>query len=313
VPSPGRNVFPLVPKYRVTGLPLGGAPSLRRGHGSDVAGSRPYVRGDPISTIDWRATARLSTARGRDEFVVRERYAEEAPRVVLLYDRRPSMGLYASPFPWLSKVAAVRSVVELIVASAQARNAAVGYLDYAARDESGGQPYWLAPTGRSVLALIEARRRETDAYDAPADGIARGLEFLARFRSGLSSGTFVFLISDFLGEAIPTSVLLTAAARRWEVVPVVVQDPTWEQSFPLVDSVVVPLVEPGTDDVLELRFSRREARARRGENERRRDELLGGFTALGLDPVLIGTSDASAIDLAFIEWADSRRNLRPHR
>ena len=313
MPSPGRNVFPLVPKYRVTGLPLGGAPSLRRGPGSDVAGSRPYVHGDPISTIDWRATARLSTARGRDEFVVRERYAEEAPRVVVLCDRRPSMRLYESPFPWLSKVAAVRSVVELIVASAQARNAAVGYLDYAACSERGGQPYWLAPTGRSALAQIDAHWLGVAEYDAPDDGIARGLDFLARFRTALSSGTFVFLISDFLGAAIPASVLLTAAARRWEVVPVVVQDPTWEQSFPLLESVVVPLVEPGTRDVLELRFSRREARVRRRENERRRDELLGDFIALGLDPVLIGTSDSSAIDRVFIEWADSRRTLRLHR
>src|SRR5262249_13208962 len=76
--------------------------------------SRAYVRGDPISTIDWRASARLSTALGRDEFVVRERYAEEAPRVVVLADRRPAMGVYGAPFPWLSKPEAVRSATELI-------------------------------------------------------------------------------------------------------------------------------------------------------------------------------------------------------
>src|SRR5437867_7518827 len=108
MPVPNRSTFPPVPNYRLSGFPFGGSPSLRRGHGSDVAGSRAYVRGDPISTIDWRASARLSTARGRDEFVVRERYAEEAPRVVVLADRRPSMSLYGEPFPWLSKSAAVR-------------------------------------------------------------------------------------------------------------------------------------------------------------------------------------------------------------
>ena len=307
MPARVRTVFPLVPRYRVAGLPLGGGPSLRRGHGSDVAGSRAYVRGDPISTIDWRASARLSTARGQDEFVVRERYAEEAPRVVVLCDRRPSMALYPPPFPWLSKVEAVRSALELIVASAEARNAAVAYLDYAAPQSARGSRTGSLRRSVARAAQIEARQREAHEFDAPDEGIARGLEFLARFRSELSSGTFVFVISDFLGAAIPDSCWLTAAARRWEVVPVVVQDPTWEQSFPLVRSVVVPLSDPADGESFEVRLSRREARSRRRENERRLEALLGGFRALALEPVLIETSEASAIDRTFVEWADRRR------
>ena len=46
--------------------------------------------------MDWAASARLSAARGTDEFIVRERFADEAPRVVVLVDRRPSMGIGAS-------------------------------------------------------------------------------------------------------------------------------------------------------------------------------------------------------------------------
>ena len=313
MPPQSRSVFPLVPRYRVAGLPLGGAPSRRRGHGSDVAGSRPYAPGDPISTIDWRASARLSTARGRDEFVVRERYADEAPRVVVLCDRRPSMGLYGPPFPWLSKPAVVRSASELIVASAEAGHAAVGYLDYAGCNERGGEPYWLAPTGRATWQSIELRQTHAERYDAPDDGIAQGLDYLARFRSELQSGTFVFVLSDFLGTPIPESVWLTASARRWEVVPVVVQDPTWEQSFPLVDSVVLPLAEPGREKPLEVRLSRRGVRLRQQANERRRSELLSRFAAHGLDPVLLETSLAAAVDRAFIDWAARRRNLRRHR
>lgn len=307
-----RSVFPLVPKFRVTGLPLGGAPSLRRGPGSDVAGTRAYAPGDPISTIDWRASARLSTARAQDEFVVRERYAEEAPRVVVVADRHPAMGIYEPPFPWLSKRAAVRSAVELIVLSAEARNAAVAYLDYAGSAARGGEPYWLAPTGRSAFAQI-SDRLATDDYDAPADGIERGLEFLARFRSELSSGTFVFVISDFLGHEVPTSAWLTAAARRWEVVPVVVQDPTWEQSFPAVDSVIVPLAQPGSGEVLEVRLSRREVAARRQDNILRRERLLSGLISLGLDPVSLETADDSAVDHLFVEWAARRRDLKRRR
>jgi uncharacterized protein (DUF58 family) len=286
---------------------------VRRGHGSDVAGSRPYVRGDPVSTIDWRASARLSTARSSDQFVVRERYAEEAPRVVVLCDFRPSMALYPPPFPWLSKPTAVHSATELIVQSADAANAAVAYLDLAGSRERAGEPYWLAPGGRAVLERIEARQAGVKVYDAPEDGLTLGLEFLGRFRSELSSGTFVFVISDFLGAQLRESIWLTAAARRWELVPVIVQDPTWEQSFPEVGPLVLPLADPGGGAGIEVHVSRQQARVRREANERRRSDLLTRVVKLGLDPVLLDTSDASAIDRVFLDWAARRRDLRQRR
>src|SRR5207244_9340735 len=87
--------------------------SARRGRGSDVAGSRPYVPGDDVKAIDWGASARLSSARGDDAFVVRERYAEEAPRVVVVCDRRPAMRLFPPGLPWLRKAEAQRTVIEL--------------------------------------------------------------------------------------------------------------------------------------------------------------------------------------------------------
>jgi len=302
-----------VPRYRLSGLPFGGSPSLRRGHGTDVAGSRAYVRGDPISTIDWRASARLSTARGSDEFVVRERYADEAPRVVVLTDRRPSMGVYGEPFPWLSKPAVVRAATEVIVQSAEAANAAVAYLDYARAGSRGGEPFWLPPTGRAIWERIETRYDDAPDCDAPEDGVQRGLEFLPRFRAELSSGTFVFVLSDFLGPLPPESAWLTAAARRWEVVPVVVQDPMWEQSFPLVGPIVLPLVDPGEGRVLEVRLTRREARERRRANEERRRRLHEDFFALGLDPVELDTSDPADIDRAFLDWAERRRDMKARR
>ena len=308
-----RTVFPLVPRYRVAGLPFGGTPSLRRGHGSDVAGSRLYVRGDPISTIDWRASARLSSARGRDEFVVRERYAEEAPRVVVFCDLRPSMALYSEPFPWLSKPDALHEATAMIVRSADAANAAVAYVDLAGAGARSGDPYWLPPAGRGALQRIEAREAEATSFDAPEDSLTLGLRFLGRFRSELSSGTFVFVLSDFLGAAIDEAAWLTAAARRWEVVPVVIQDPVWEQSFPDVGGLVVPLVEPASGEMIEVRLSRRQARARREANERRCRDLLARIQELGLDAVLIDSSDGGTVDRAFLDWAQRRRDLRQRR
>jgi uncharacterized protein (DUF58 family) len=308
-----RSVFPLVPKHRVAGLPFGGVTSLRRGHGSDVAGSRLYVRGDPVSTIDWRASARLSSARGRDEFVVRERYAEEAARVVVVCDFGPSMELYPRTLPWLSKPAAVRSAVELIVQSALAAHASVAYLDYAGARERGGAPYWVAPRGRGALQQIEDRQAASHPYDAPENNLESGLAFLARFRSELSSGTFIFVISDFLGSGLTDSAVLGTVARRWEVVPVVVQDPTWEQSFPLIGPLVLALASPGGDERLEVRISQREARSLRDANARRHQELFSHLTLLGLDPVSLTTADSPTIDRTFLDWASRRRDLRQRR
>jgi len=313
VPVRSRSTFPLVPKHRLAGLPFGGSRSLRRGHGTDVAGSRAYVPGDPISTIDWRATARLSSARGSDEFIVRERFAEEAPRVVVLCDRRPSMALYPPPFPWLSKPAVVRAATESIVASADSAHAPVGYLDYAGATTTDGEPFWIKPSGRAMIERIETRQEETPEYDAPDDGITRGLDFLGRFRAELSSGTFVFVISDFLGPPIDESTWLTASARRWEVVPVVVQDSIWEQSFPLVGGLVLPLSDPASGQVLEARVSRREARARRAANEQRRGAMLATFAGVAVDPVLLETSVPEEVDRTFLDWAERRRNLRNRR
>src|SRR5215475_9172484 len=119
--------FPLVPRRRVMGLAFGGMHSVRRGIGSDVAGSRPYRPGDDVAAIDWNASARLSAARASDEFVVRERFSEEAARVVVLCDRRPAMGIDAPSVRRFRKAEAVRRAVELVSASAVAARSLVGY------------------------------------------------------------------------------------------------------------------------------------------------------------------------------------------
>ena len=137
-----------------TGLPFGDLPSRRRGHGSDVIGSRPYEPGDPVSTIDWFATARLSAATGRDEFVVRDRAADEAPRVAVVSTAGRRWGSIRRRFPWLAKRAALREAAAAIVASAAAARA-----DLAALDFAGGEAWWLPPGRRDRPWLVAERAR----------------------------------------------------------------------------------------------------------------------------------------------------------
>ena len=288
--------FPLIPRRRVLGLPFGGLHSMRRGLGSDVAGSRPYQPGDDVDKIDWYASARLSLARGSEEFVVREHYADEAPRVVVLCDRRPSMSVFPEGWPWLSKPDAIRNAVTLIGASATAARGLLGYFD-----EADGDAYWHPPRSSHAYGAPELER----GFGAPEDTLRRGLRHLAEHKRDLPAGTFVFIVSDFL--APPTrDEWLDALERRYEIVPVIVQDPIWEQSFPDVSGVVVPFVAPGDSGVSLAAVTAREARRLRETNERRFDDLLHGLRALDMDPVVVDSHEQRDVVSSFLSWADQR-------
>jgi len=299
-----RRTFPLVPRRRLSGLPFGDLPSRRRGLGSDIIGARRYEPGDPVASIDWFASARLSSVSGGDDFVVRERAADEAPRVVVVVDRRPAMGLYPAPLPWLSKRDALGEAVAAIAASAAAARADLASLDYGDGDDS-----WLPPGRRGRAWLIAERQGDFARFDAPEDNLEQALLFLAERRSEVPRGAFVFVLSDFL-VAPSGAAWQQALARGWDLVPVVIQDPVWERGFPDVAGVAVFVADPRSGDVSVVRLSRRRVRRRREANEARYHALLVELQSFGLQPVAIESSDPAAVDAAFVEWAEQRRRSR---
>jgi uncharacterized protein (DUF58 family) len=288
--------FPLIPRRRVLGLPFGGLRSARRGPGSDVAGSRPYQPGDDVAKIDWNASARLSLARETDEFVVREHFTEEAPRVVLLCDRRPSMSLFPARWPWLHKPEAILQAAQLIADSAAAARGLVGYLD-----EAQGELFWRPPRSERELGHLDLDR----PFGAAEDTLARGLRHLIEQRRDLPAGTFLFVLSDFV-ELPSRDDWLWALERRFEIVPVVIQDPIWEQSFPDVSGTVVRFADAATGAVGYAALTGREVAERREANERRRRELLRLLHSLDMDPVLVSSHERRDVVRAFLTWADQR-------
>jgi uncharacterized protein (DUF58 family) len=285
--------FALVPRRRFLGVQFGRRRSSRRGIGDEVAGTRPYRPGDLIAHIHWAASAKLSEARGTDEFVVREFFAEQAPRVALVHDRRPGMAIHAPPSPWLDKRSAAETAERLIEASAAAEQGEVLSVDGALRH----------PVRRG-----RGREEVGGTYDAPETSLTVALEALVRESRVLPTGSFVFVVSDFL-VPVPARLWLRLRALRWDVVPVIVQDPVWEQTFPAVGGVVLPIADPASGQVQDALVSAREARERARANEARFDELLGRFRRLGFDPVVLDTSDPREIGDRFGAWADRRRRL----
>jgi len=295
------GVFPLIPRRRVIGLAFGGVRSIRRGTGTDVAGSRRYVPGDDVAWIDWAASARLSAARDIDEFIVRELFADEAPHVVMLADRRPSMAIRSSPLRRLDKPEALHASLHLIAESARTVRSYTGYFD-----QAEVETHWRPPRSERFAPQTPYEERP---FRAPADTVSRGLEHLVEHRRELPTQTFVFVVSDFL---VPPDEepWLRALEHQWEVVPVIVQDPVWERSFPDVGGLTVPYVDPASGGVVPVYLTRAEAAGLRDEHEARHAELFHVFRSLGTEPVVIGSHDPGAILGAFLGWADLRMMVR---
>ena len=296
--------FPLVSRRRLIGLAFGSMHGARRGSGSDIAGSRTYVSGDDPHRIDWASSARLSGARATDEFVVREYLADEAPRVVVCLDRRAGMSLCPPGFPFLHKAGAAEVARGLIEASVAESRGLVGRLEH----ERPGVVDWCPPTsGRRHMTLAEHAVPERDE---PADGITGMFEFLTLHRRQVPSASFVFVLSDFL-EPTPLATWESALDRGWDIVPVVVQDPVWEQRFPDVDRLVTPLV--GSDGrVRTVRLSTGESRAWRDRHEARLAGFVEGLRSLGIEAVLIGSDDREHVFEAFLSWSAERQAAWGH-
>jgi hypothetical protein len=153
------------------------------------------------------------------------------------------------------------------------------------------------------------REGDQTPFDAPDDSVERAFAFLARHRADLPGGSFVFVLSDFLPS--PAGEIWHRAVRSgWDVIPVVIQDPVWERSFPAVGGVALPIAYPDGRPAGLVRLSRRQADQLRRQNESRHARLIDELEASGLEPVVLDTSEPVAIDRAFLEWAEQRRRGR---
>lgn len=297
----GRGLtFPLVSRRRISGLAFGAMHGARRGTGSDVAASRLYRPGDNPDRVNWGASARLSSARNEDLFVVRETFADEAPRAVVALDRRAAMSICPADIPWLRKGEAAGLAADLVAESVTDAKGFVGRLEFGAR---GDVVDWCPPAGaRGVRALVE---HPLPANSAQREAVHGVFEFLAYHRRAVPAATFVFIVSDFLLPP-PLRVWEEALDRGWDVVPVVVQDPIWELSFPDLDRVGMPLVDESGQRLF-VHLRRGESDVFRARHEDRHARFLAGVRSLGIEPVIITSAVPESIFDAFLSWSVERQ------
>ena len=66
----------------------------------------------------------------------------------------------------------------------------------------------------------------------------------------------------------------------------------------------------GAPDSIPVRLARGESERHQAEHEARRERLLTELVTLGIDPVLVSTTDEEEIYRAFLTWADERQFRR---
>lgn len=306
-------VFPLIPRRKITGLGFGSWPTIRKGAGSDFAGSRPYVPGDDLRQINHKASARFSAMRGRQEFVVSEYFADATAQVIIIVDRAPTMQRFPDFTKFLNKPQVITNAGALIVDSAVRLKCVVGYLDFAdwgrAHKEDDKKAFWRSPRTK-YLPRVKERNLPHPYFTAPVHNVTMAIEFLFGVRKSIQSESFVFIISDFM--TMPPRELLAKALMHLDIVPVLVQDPRVEMSFPLLDNVM-PVALPIGDNASRGAFvplTRTDAKRMRQENERRFERILSAWRYFGLEPVVLDTTDPFEIQARFARWMEKRKVSR---
>ena len=199
---------------RVNSLQTGAYVSHFRGRGMEFDESRPYQPGDDPRSIDWRVTARSTTA-------YTKLFREERERPVLVcVDLRSNM--HFATRGCFKSVNASRAAA-LLAWAAHHRGDRLGGLIFGDTTHRELKPR----LGRR--AALRFVHQLAEHKDWTSRGIAEGVEPLTQAMSALRHvvrpGSLVVVISDFIGFNRAAQSYLSSVARHNEVLAVFMNDP----------------------------------------------------------------------------------------
>ncbi len=205
VPPPFQAITSLPLPHRLIGL-TGLHDSSRPGDGGEFRDLHPFVPGDRLRRIDWKATARLGRSPG--DLYVRRTAATSDATVFLVVDSRDDVGENVAD--WDQNTPAGKGHSSLDLAREAASSIAAGYI--AAGDRVGFQD--LAFSGRSIATGTGSRHLQR---------LLRSIE-LARPQGAVSArrraptvqpGALVYVLSTFLdNQAGDLAIQYRAAGHR---------------------------------------------------------------------------------------------------
>ena len=286
--------------------------SVFKGQGMNFDEVREYQPGDDVRAIDWNVTARMN-----HPFI--KKFVEERELTVMLLVDLSGSGLFGSVAQSKRELAA--EMASVLAFSAIRNNDKVGLILF-----SDGVEKFIPPRkGRKhVLRVIrevlfyEPRQRGTDLNSA--------LEFMLRV---LPHRAIVVILSDFLGQTVPTRpeidahlrrkavlsetlgqasfTVLRQANRRHDVVAVQITD-RFELELPALGRLVLKDAETG--EVVEVNTGDERKRAAFAQRQSKAQaELLKLFRSARIDSIQLRTDQPYAGALGrFFETREKRRH-----
>ena len=259
--------------------------SVFKGRGMSFDEVRPYQPGDEIRFIDWNVTARAG-----DVYI--KRFVEERElTIMLLVDLSASLS-FGTDVELKREVAAM--MAGLLAFSAIDNGDRVGLILFSDRVERFVPP----KKGRKHVLRCLAEILNFEPEGRGTD-LAVPLEYLARVSRRQVVG---FVLSDFQAPTQSFLPALRIAARRHDIVPVVVRDPM-EDTLPAMGLVPFEDLEDGTTHWVDT-SSRRAREAYRERNEAATKRLLGELRRNKLDAVRV--RPGGAYEKALIQFFQLR-------
>jgi uncharacterized protein (DUF58 family) len=261
--------------------------SVFKGRGMAFSEVRQYQPGDDVRLIDWNVSARMN-----EPFV--KIFVEEREMTVILLVDMSASGLFGSVTQSKREVAA--EVAALVAFSAIKNNDRVGLIIFTDDVElfvppKKGKKHVLRVI--SEILTFEPRSPRTD--------LRAGIDFLGRIARRRA---VAFLVSDFLAEGWTQA--LRVAARKHDVVPVVIDDPL-EAQLPRVGFMAVEDLETG--EVLEFDTGGPEAREYAALVKRRADERAQILRRMSVETVNVHT-DKPYVDALVAFFRARERRMR---
>ncbi|MEX0783164.1 MAG: DUF58 domain-containing protein [Dehalococcoidia bacterium] len=222
----------------VNDLFLGEYQAVFRGRGLEFDELRPYVPGDDVRSIDWKALARTSHPMIR-------RYREDRDLTVLfVVDVSASQAAGALP---RSKADLAAEICAVLAMAAIRNKDRVGLLLFASKPER-----YIRPSSGPTHVLRVVREVLWAHPESRGTDIGAALSYLVGVQKRRAT---VFLVSDFLTDGYDRE--LRAAARRHDIIAIRVREPMDEA---LPDAGIIQLADSETGRVVEVDSSSRSVR-----------------------------------------------------